>query len=76
MKNLTNPLKQKLISKYTAPESSQPTTRGRYKRSFKQSKIQQETRNFKKILFFNSSIHGSDSVWLSYIFLKFKKFNS
>ena len=28
MKNLTNPLKQKLISKYTAPESSQPTTRG------------------------------------------------
>ena len=28
MKNLTNPLKQKLISKYTVPESSQPTTRG------------------------------------------------
>ena len=27
MKNLTNPLKQKLISKYTVPESSQPTTR-------------------------------------------------
>ena len=27
MKNLTNPLKQKLVSKYTVPESSQPTTR-------------------------------------------------
>jgi hypothetical protein len=27
MKNLTNPLKQKLVSKYTVPESSQTTTR-------------------------------------------------
>ena len=27
MKNLTNSLKQKLVSKYTVPESSQPTPR-------------------------------------------------
>ena len=27
MKNLTNSLKQKLVSKYTVPESSQPATR-------------------------------------------------
>ena len=27
MKNLINPLKQKLVSKYTVPESSQPTPR-------------------------------------------------
>ena len=27
MKNLTNPLKQKLVSKYTVPESSQTTSR-------------------------------------------------